>query len=65
MEILLFVFKLTRPAQVAHLNVKALILPLLQGGGELVRFSRTRHDLERRDAYNITDRKLRLSCARS
>ncbi len=52
--------KLMRPVQVAHLNVKALILPLLQGGGELVRFSRTRHDLEMRDAYNLTDRRLRL-----
>ena len=60
MGILLFMFKLMRPVQVAHLDVKALLLPLLQAGGELVRLPRTRHDLEMRDASNITDRRLRL-----
>ncbi len=60
MRVLLFVFKRMRPVQVAHLDVKALLLPLLQASGELVRLPRTRYDLETRDAYNVTDRRLRL-----
>ena len=47
---MLFILNLIRQVQVVHLNVKALLLPLLQGGGELVRFSRARHDLDMRDA---------------